>query len=186
LDEFRDKYVAKVASLKVGDPADPGTIIGPLINQKQATRLDSVVDQAVAAGARALLRGPVEGTLFSPAVLTDVTRDMAAYREEMFGPAVVLIPFETDEEAVRLANDSSYGLSGAVHTADLDRGVRLARELDTGMVHVNDASIHDEPIVAFGGEKASGIGRLNGQWSLDEFTTMKWVSVNHGRRQFPY
>ena len=186
LDEFRDKYLAKVASLKVGDPGDPDTIIGPLINQKQAARLDSVVEQAVAAGATTLLRGPVEGTLFSPAVLTDVTRDMTAYQEEMFGPAVVLIPFETDQEAVRLANDSNYGLSGAVHTADLDRGVRLARELDTGMVHVNDASIHDEPIVAFGGEKGSGIGRLNGQWSLDEFTTMKWVSVNHGRRQFPY
>jgi len=186
LDEFRDKYLAKVASLKVGDPGDPDTVIGPLINQKQAARLDSVVEQAVAAGATALLRGPVEGTLFSPAVLTDVTRDMTAYQEEMFGPAVVLIPFETDEEAVRLANDSNYGLSGAVHTADLDRGVRLAREIDTGMVHVNDASIHDEPIVAFGGEKGSGIGRLNGQWSLDEFTMMKWVSVNHGRRQFPY
>lgn len=186
LDEFRDKYLAKVASLKVGDPGDPDTVIGPLINQKQAARLDSVVEQAVAAGATALLRGPVEGTLFSPAVLTDVTRDMTAYQEEMFGPAVVLIPFETDDEAVRLANDSNYGLSGAVHTADLDRGVRLAREIDTGMVHVNDASIHDEPIVAFGGEKGSGIGRLNGQWSLDEFTMMKWVSVNHGRRQFPY
>jgi vanillin dehydrogenase len=185
-DEFRDKYVAKVASLKVGDPADPETIIGPLINKKQAQRLNAVVEQAVAAGATALLRGPVDGALFSPAVLTDVTRDMDAYQQEMFGPAVVLIPFDTDEQAIELANDSHFGLSGALHTRDLDRGIQLARQVETGMIHVNDASIHDEPIVAFGGAKQSGIGRLNGQWSLDEFTEMKWVSVNHGRRQFPY
>jgi aldehyde dehydrogenase (NAD+) len=185
-DEFRDKYVAKVASLKVGDPAEPDTIIGPLINEKQASRLNGVVEQAVHAGATALLRGAVDGTMFAPAVLTDVTPDMTAYKEEMFGPAVVLIPFDSEDEAVRLANDSAYGLSGAVHTRDIDRGVRVARQIETGMVHVNDASIHDEPIVAFGGAKGSGIGRLNGQWSLDEFTVMKWVSVNRGRRQFPY
>jgi aldehyde dehydrogenase (NAD+) len=119
-------------------------------------------------------------------VLTDVTREMDAYQQEMFGPAVVVIPFDTDEDAVRLANDSDYGLSGAVHTGDIDRGMRVARQVDTGMIHINDASIHDEPIVAFGGAKNSGVGRLNGQWSLDEFTVMKWVSVNHGRRQFPY
>jgi aldehyde dehydrogenase (NAD+) len=185
-DEFQQKYVAKVASLKVGDPAEPDTIVGPLINERQAERLDAVVEQAVSAGATALLRGPVEGTLFAPAVLTDVTREMDAYQQEMFGPAVVVIPFDTDEDAVRLANDSDYGLSGAVHTGDIDRGMRVARQVDTGMIHINDASIHDEPIVAFGGAKNSGVGRLNGQWSLDEFTVMKWVSVNHGRRQFPY
>jgi aldehyde dehydrogenase (NAD+) len=185
-DEFQQKYVAKVASLKVGDPAEPDTIVGPLINERQAERLDAVVEQAVSAGATALLRGPVEGTLFAPAVLTDVTREMDAYQQEMFGPAVVVIPFDTDEDAVRLANDSDYGLSGAVHTGDIDRGMRVARQVETGMIHINDASIHDEPIVAFGGAKNSGVGRLNGQWSLDEFTVMKWVSVNHGRRQFPY
>jgi aldehyde dehydrogenase (NAD+) len=73
-----------------------------------------------------------------------------------------------------------------VHTSDLDRGVALARRVQTGMVHVNDCTIHDEPNVAFGGEKQSGLGRLNGDWSLDAFTTLQWVSVNHGRRQFPY
>lgn len=186
MDEFRDRYVAKVASLAVGDPAAPDTIVGPLINERQATGLNRMVESAVNDGATALLRGPLTGSLLAPAVLTDVTPQMEVSKEEMFGPVAVLIPFDTDEEAVAIANASEYGLSGAVHTGDVERGVRVARQIDTGMIHVNDASIHDEPIVAFGGSKHSGIGRLNGQWSLDEFTTMKWVSVNRGRRQFPY
>jgi len=144
-----------------------------------------MVESAVSSGATALLRGPLTGSLLAPAVLTDVTPDMEVSKEEMFGPVAVLTPFDTDEEAVAIANASEYGLSGAVHTGDVERGVRVARQIDTGMVHVNDASIHDEPIIAFGGSKHSGIGRLNGQWSLDEFTTMKWVWVNRGRRQFP-
>lgn len=184
--EFRERYVTKVASLPVGDPAAAETIIGPLINERQAVGLNRMVDAALDAGATALLHGSIEGSLLAPTVLTDVTPEMQVSREEMFGPVAVLIPFETDDEAVALANASEYGLSGAVHTRDLDRGLRVARRIDTGMIHVNDASIHDEPIVAFGGSKHSGIGRLNGQWSLDEFTTMKWVSVNRGRRQFPY
>lgn len=186
MDEFRERYVAKVASLTVGDPAAPDTIIGPLINERQAQGLNRMVGSAVDAGATALLRGTLTGSLLAPAVLTDVTPEMDVSREEMFGPVAVLIPFDTDDEAVAIANASEYGLSGAVHTGDVERGMRVARQIDTGMIHVNDASIHDEPIVAFGGSKHSGIGRLNGQWSLDEFTTMKWVSVNRGRRQFPY
>jgi aldehyde dehydrogenase (NAD+) len=94
--------------------------------------------------------------------------------------------FDDEEQALAMANDTPFGLSGAVHTRDLDRGVEFAKRIETGMVHVNDTSIHDEPIVAFGGEKQSGLGRLNGEWSLAEFTTLKWISVNRGRRMFPY
>ncbi len=185
-DRFVERFVAKVRSLAVGDPANDATILGPLITKDQATRLDSVVDDAIASGARAALRGRVEEAMFDPVVLVDVTRDMEVARQELFGPVVCMIPFSDDEEAAEIANDTSFGLSGAVHTGNLDRGVALAKRIRTGMIHVNDATIHDEPIVAFGGERQSGLGRLNGYWSLEEFTTFKWISVNHGRRRFPY
>jgi vanillin dehydrogenase len=185
-EEFAERYVDKVRSLPVGDPREDTTVLGPLITAKQAENLNAVVDRAVADGATAMLRGEVNGGLFDPVVLRDVTPDMDVAQRELFGPVVSLIPFKDDDDAVEIANNTQFGLSGAVHTSDLERGVALAKRVQTGMIHVNDCTIHDEPIVAFGGEKQSGLGRLNGSWSLDEFTTMKWVSVNHGRRRFPY
>jgi len=185
-EDFLERYVAKVSTLKVGNPRDEDTVIGPLITPKQAENLNAMVDRAIADGARAAIRGEVDGGIFDPVILVDVDPDSEVAQKELFGPVVSVIPFKTDDEAVEIANNSNFGLSGAVHTSDIDRGVSLARRVQTGMIHVNDCTIHDEPIVAFGGEKQSGLGRLNGGWSLDEFTTMRWVSVNHGRRQFPY
>jgi aldehyde dehydrogenase (NAD+) len=185
-DEFAEKYVAKAASLPVGNPRDPETIIGPLINQRQADVLASQVEQGIGEGARPLLRGEVDGTLFHPTVLADVTPEMSVAQEELFGPVACLMVFDTEDEAVAIANNTRYGLSGAIHTRDLDHGVELAKRINTGMIHINDTTIHDEPIVPFGGDKHSGIGRLNGEASLAEFTTLKWISVHHGRRQFPY
>src|SRR5699024_8802718 len=114
--------LTKVKSLTVGDPAAPETVIGPLINERQSSRLAAVVDRAVDEGAHALVRGDVDGTLFGPTVLADARPDMEISRVEMFGPVVLIMEFETDDDAVRLANDSDYGLSGAVHTSDIDRG----------------------------------------------------------------
>lgn len=185
-DEFTEKFVAKVATLKVGDPADPATHIGPLINSSQADAVTKTVDQTLAAGARALLHGGTDGNLVSPTVLTDLPADSPALRQEIFGPVALLVPFDGEEEAVRIANDTPYGLSGAVHTADVERGVRFARQIDSGMFHVNDGTVHDEPIVPFGGEKYSGVGRLNGESTVDAFTTQKWISVQHGRSRFPF
>ncbi|SCL36158.1 aldehyde dehydrogenase (NAD+) [Micromonospora rhizosphaerae] len=184
--EFLDRYVAKVASLTVGDPRDERTIIGPLINQRQADNLQRLVEQGIADGGRPVLRGTVSRTLFEPVILADVTPGMPIAQAELFGPVVCVIPFDNDDEAVAIANDTPFGLSGAVHTRNLDYGVELAKRIQTGMIHINDTSIHDEPIVAFGGEKQSGLGRLNGEWSLEEFTALKWISVHRGRRQFPY
>lgn len=184
--EFTEKYAQKVASLTVGDPRDPQTIIGPVINDRQAKNLEALIEKGIAEGATPLLKGNVHGRLLEPTILADVTTDMSVSQEELFGPVVCVIPFETEEEAIDIANNTRFGLSGAVHTSNLERGVELAKKVHTGMIHVNDLTINDEPIVAFGGEKQSGIGRLNGEWSLEEFTTLKWISVNYGQRNLPY
>ncbi|GAA0925577.1 aldehyde dehydrogenase family protein [Streptomyces thermoalcalitolerans] len=185
-EEFSEKFAAKVRSLKVGDPSDPQTVIGPVINSIQANALSNVVEQALAEGATALVRGSINGNLVEPSVLTGLPAGSSLLRQEVFGPVAFIVPFDGDEEAVRIVNDTPYGLSGAVHTADIERGVAFAQRIDTGMFHVNDGTVHDEPIVPFGGEKHSGVGRLNGETTVDAFTTVKWISVQHGRSRFPF
>jgi aldehyde dehydrogenase (NAD+) len=185
-DEFTERFVAKVRTLRAGDPQDPRTVIGPLINSQQAESVSATVEQAVSEGATALLHGRTTGNLVEPSVLTDVPAGSELLRQEVFGPVAFLIPFDGEEEAVRIVNDTPYGLSGAVHTGDVERGVAFAQQIDAGMFHVNDGTVHDEPVVPFGGEKHSGLGRLNGESTVDAFTTQKWISVQHGRSGFPF
>ncbi|MCL3998605.1 aldehyde dehydrogenase family protein [Streptomyces lavenduligriseus] len=185
-EEFTEKFVAKVKSLKVGDPRDPQTVIGPVINSAQAAAISGTVEQALAEGATALVRGGTTDNLVEPSVLTGVPAESPLLQQEVFGPVVFLIPFDGEEDAVRIVNGSPYGLSGAVHTGDIERGVAFAKRIDTGMFHVNDGTVHDEPIVPFGGEKHSGVGRLNGETTLEAFTTVKWISIQHGRSGFPF
>ncbi|MFJ9931033.1 MULTISPECIES: aldehyde dehydrogenase family protein [Streptomyces] len=185
-DEFTEKFVAKVRTLKVGDPRDPETVIGPVINSAQANALSGVVEQALAEGATALVHGTTTNNLVEPSVLTGVPADSSLLQQEVFGPVVFLVPFDGEEEAVRIVNDTPYGLSGAVHTGNVERGVAFAKRIDSGMFHVNDGTVHDEPIVPFGGEKNSGVGRLNGETTLEAFTSVKWISVQHGRSGFPF
>ncbi len=184
--KFLEQYSAKVSKLKVGNPRDEDTIIGPLINKRQADFLAKQIDEGVRQGAKPVLRGKIEGNMASPTILADVTPAMSVAKDEMFGPAVCVMPFDTVQEAIDMANDSRFGLSGAIHTSDVEYGAELAKQIRTGMVHINDGTINDEPVVAFGGEKDSGFGRLNGRWALEEFSTLKWVSVQHKPRQFPY
>jgi acyl-CoA reductase-like NAD-dependent aldehyde dehydrogenase len=184
--QFVEKYVSRVSKLQVGDPRDPKTDIGPLINQAQAATLEKQIQRGIDEGARPALRGKVEGNMVSPTILADVSPKMWIAQNEMFGPAVCVIPFDSPEEAIRIANDSPFGLSGAIHTRDVERGAEMAKQIDSGMVHINDGTINDEPIIAFGGEKASGVGRLNGRWALEEFTTLKWISVQHQLRHYPF
>ncbi|MEK5057070.1 aldehyde dehydrogenase [Paenibacillus sp. FSL H7-0326] len=185
-EQFISMFKEKVAALKVGDPSDPETVIGPVINRRQAETLEKLIAKGIEEGAVPLLQGKISGRMVEPTILIDVNPEMIVAQDELFGPVVSIIPFETEEEAIDIANDTRFGLSGAVHTSNLERGVELAKKVHTGMIHVNDITINDEPIIAFGGEKQSGLGRMNGAWSLDEFTTMKWISVIYGQRKFPY
>lgn len=184
--KFLEKFVDQVSKLKAGDPRDPKTDLGPLINQRQAEAFSRQVQQGIDGGARVALRGKVEGNVASPTIFADVKPGMWIAQNEMFGPAVCVMPFDTPEDAIRIANDSPYGLSGAIHTRDAEYGAELAKQIESGMVHVNDGTINDDPLIAFGGEKASGVGRLNGKWALEEFTTLKWVSVQHKTRHYPF
>jgi acyl-CoA reductase-like NAD-dependent aldehyde dehydrogenase len=184
--QFLEKYVQRVSGLKVGDPRDPQTDIGPLMNKAQADTLARQIQKGVDEGAKPVLRGKAEGNLVSPTIFADVKPEMYVAQNELFGPAVCVMPFDTEEEAIAMANNSPYGLSGAIHTRNLEHGAELAKEIDSGMIHVNDGTISDEPTIAFGGEKASGIGRLNGRWALEEFTTLKWISVQRTHRHYPF
>lgn len=186
-DEFVAKFVQKTATLKTGNPVeDPEVVIGPLINRRQAEKVAHLVDTAVQEGASVALAGSVDGNLVTPFVLTGVKNNMTIAQNEVFGPVASIIPFDTDEEAIQLANDSQSGLSGSVYTNDIERGIEVAKRIQTGMIHVNDQSVNDEPIIAFGGEKSSGIGRFGGEWTLEEFTTVKWISVQKQPRTYPF
>ncbi|MEU8678960.1 aldehyde dehydrogenase family protein [Streptomyces sp. NPDC048560] len=184
--EFTERFTAAVAGLRTGDPRDPDTRIGPVISAFQADSLTALVDQAIADGATALVRGRTRGNLVEPTVLAGLSEDSPLLVQEIFGPVALLVPFEGEDEAVRIVNDSPYGLSGAVHTGDVERGVRFARRIVSGMFHVNDSTVQDDPLVAFGGEKMSGMGRLNGEAAVEAFTTQKWMSIQHGRTHFPF
>jgi acyl-CoA reductase-like NAD-dependent aldehyde dehydrogenase len=183
---FLDKFVDRVSRLKAGDPRNPETDLGPLINQRQAETFTKQVQRGIDEGARVVLQGKVEGNVASPTIFADVKPDMWVAQNEMFGPAVSVMPFDTAEEAIEIANNSPYGLSGSIFTRDAESGAQLAKQFESGMVHVNDGTINDDPLIAFGGEKASGVGRLNGKWALEEFTTFKWISVQHKQRHYPF
>ena len=183
---FTKKFVEKVQRLKVGDPQDPDTIIGPLINQEQVDKLHKQVQEAIKQGARLVCGGKYDGRCYYPTVLTNVTPDMNIAREETFGPVAPIIVVEDADEAVRVANDSRFGLSAGVITSDFQKGLEIAERLESGMVHINDSSVLDEPQVPFGGMKESGYGRHGGRAAIEEFTELRWISIQRTPRQYPF
>ncbi|MDB1089833.1 aldehyde dehydrogenase family protein [Streptomyces sp. ACA25] len=186
-DEFVERFVAQARGLRAGDPRDEKTQLGPVINDKQRDAVQEKVSRAVEQGGRLLLSGDPEGPagrVLPPHVLTG-GQDIATAAEEVFGPVATIIRAEDEEDALRLANDTEYGLSSGVFTRDLERGVRFAQRVEAGMTHVNDTTVHDDVNAAFGGEKASGLGRFGGHWVFDEFTTEHWISVQPAPRELP-
>jgi acyl-CoA reductase-like NAD-dependent aldehyde dehydrogenase len=179
-EEFTAKFAAKVASLPHGDPADPGTVIGPVITQRSADRVAALVAEAVEAGAR--VRAGGDGV---PHVLDGVTPQMRIFTEEIFGPAVVVTTVADDDEAVAIANDTEHGLTAGILTEDARRGLALARRIRTGIVHVGNQTVDDAPQVPFGGVKASGYGRFGGRWGIESFSATRWVTVAGGHGHFP-
>jgi aldehyde dehydrogenase (NAD+) len=185
-DAFLDRFVQRVRTLKVGNPDEPDTVIGPIINQSQLDRLVARIGKAPEAGARLVVGGEPHELVLPPHVFADVTNDMDLAREEIFGPVAPVIRAVGADEALRIANDTAYGLAGAVFTRNLDRGAHFAQQMQVGMAHVNDQSVVDLPNSPFGGEKNSGIGRFNGTWVIEAFTTDQWVTVQHTPRRYPW
>lgn len=185
-DDFVERFLAHVKTLNVGDPSKADTAVGPIINEKQVKSLKEKIAKAQEEGANMILSGDIDGQVVPPHIFSEVTRDMDLSRNEVFGPLVGIIRAKDEDDALSIANDSMYGLSSAVFTADMQKGLRFARGIRAGMTHINDISVNDESNVPFGGEKNSGIGRFNGEWVLEEFTRTHWISMQHTPRDYPF
>ncbi|MBL4827220.1 MAG: aldehyde dehydrogenase family protein [Spongiibacteraceae bacterium] len=185
-EEFCKRFALKVAELKVGSPREPGVIIGPLIRPSQPEFIQGLVEGAVNEGAVLLTGGEHYDSYYLPTVLKNVTQTMKIFRTECFGPVASVIKAKDHLHALGLANDSEYGLSAALLTNDLNKAMLLSEEIESGMVHINGPTVRDEAVVPFGGVKNSGFGREGGQYAMDEFTELKWITIQTGQQQFPF
>lgn len=185
-DKFAARFAAKVATLTAGDPTRPGHVLGALVLPDAAVRCRELIDDAVAAGAQLLVGGQVEGALMQPTVVDQVEPSMRIFREESFGNLVSVVRVGSEQEAVEVANDTEYGLSAAVFTRDLNRGLRVAERVMSGICHINGPTVHDEAQMPFGGVKASGYGRFGGKAAIEEFTELRWVTIQQGNRHYPF
>jgi len=184
-DKFLDQFLARVRKLKVGSTTEKDNILGPVINDRAVDRLEEQFADAKSKGAKVLVGGEIEGRFVSPTVFAGVTPDMLLYQQESFGPVCSIFKAKNDEEAIRIANDSEYGLTAGVMSEDEGRGLAIVNQLDTGNCHVNCAPVNDEPHVPFGGFKASGSGKHGGRWSMETFTETRWITMDRGGRPFP-
>jgi acyl-CoA reductase-like NAD-dependent aldehyde dehydrogenase len=186
-DELTARLAEKAAHLPSGDPRDPGTLIGPLITSSAAERVADLVDEAASEGAKVLAGGGrPKGAVYPASVVSQVAPKMRIDAEEIFGPVCTVLTVEDETEAIAVANSTSYGLSAGVLTEDLRRGFDVARRLHTGIVHVNDQSVDDEPQAPFGGVGESGYGRFGGRAGMESFTELRWITLQQGHRPFPF
>ena len=184
-DAFADKLAAKVSTMKTGDPREGNTPLGAVIDQKTVEKVNGLIDDAVSKGAVILTGGKATSVLMPATVLDKVTADMAIYSEESFGPVVAMIRAKDEADAVRVANDSEYGLSAAVFTRDAARGMKVAGKIQSGICHVNGPTVHDEAQMPFGGVGASGYGRFGGKAGIDQFTELRWITVETEPGHYP-
>ncbi|MEA2907155.1 MAG: vanillin dehydrogenase [Alphaproteobacteria bacterium] len=185
-DEFLQKFAAKARSLPAGDPREGDVVLGSLVNQDAVNHVRSLIDDALAKGARLVTGGEVSGTVMSACVLDEVTPAMRVYGEETFGPVAIVLRAKDAEDAVRIANDTEYGLAAAVFGRDVVRALAVARRIETGICHVNSSTVHDEPHVPFGGTKSSGYGRFGGKAAIEHFTELRWITIATGKQDYPF
>jgi len=185
-DEFVRRLSAKAKTLTLRDPAEGPAVLGSVVDERAARRVEDLIADAVAKGAQVSAGGKNDGTLMHATVVDRVTPAMRIYDEESFGPVVTIIRAENDEDALSIANDTEYGLSAAIFSRSFDRAWALARRVQSGICHINGPTVHDEPQMPFGGTKASGYGRFGGAAAIDEFTNLRWITVQTGDRHYPF
>jgi benzaldehyde dehydrogenase (NAD) len=184
-DEFVAKFAAKAKSLPHGDPRGH-VVLGALVTADAVARNKALLEDAVAKGARLVAGGEFSGPVVSATLLDGVTPDMRIYQEESFGPVKPIVRVKGVDEAVRVANDTEYGLSAAVFGRDVVRALGVAKRIRSGICHINAPTVHDEGQMPFGGTKASGYGRFGGKAAIDEFTELRWVTIQTGPHPYPF
>jgi benzaldehyde dehydrogenase (NAD) len=184
-DAFVAKFKAKVATMATGNPRAGKTPLGAVIDLKSVQHVESLVADAVGHGAAKISGGTADGVLMPATVIDKVTSSMKLFREESFGPVVAIVRARDEADAIALANDTEYGLSAAVFTKDTVRGLRVAKQINSGMCHINGPTVHDEAQMPFGGVKASGYGRFGGKAGIDSFTELRWITIETQPGHFP-
>jgi acyl-CoA reductase-like NAD-dependent aldehyde dehydrogenase len=185
-DEFVEKFAARAAALTTGDPiSDPTTVIGPMITPASGPRINDMIEDAVAKGAKVVTGGAADGATMTPTLVDRVTADKDIYDQETFGPITTVVRVTGADEALRVANDTEYGLAAAVFGRDTHRALQVAMRIEAGHVHVNGATVQNEAQAPYGGMKNSGYGRFDGRAVINEFTDLKWITVEPADQPYP-
>jgi benzaldehyde dehydrogenase (NAD) len=184
--DFSRRFAVKAGSLASGDPRAGKTPLGAVVDERAVDHLNGLIDDATSKGARIIAGGKATSVLMPATAVDGVTSAMKLYREESFGPVVALIRARDEADAIRLANDSEYGLAAAVFTRDTARGLRVARQIRSGICHINGPTVHDEAQMPFGGVGASGYGRFGGKAGIDQFTELRWITMETLPGHYPF
>jgi vanillin dehydrogenase len=185
-DDFVARLGRKAESLAAGNPSNSNVALGPLITTEAAVRVKELIADAVSRGAKLVAGGQVDGSVVQATVLDHVTPEMRIYREESFGPVAPVVRVRSVEEAIRIANDTEYGLSAAVFGRDVNRALHVAKRIESGICHINGPTVQDEAQIPFGGTKESGYGRFGGRAAINEFTELRWITIETEPHHYPF
>ncbi|WP_250490572.1 aldehyde dehydrogenase [Caballeronia sp. INML2] len=180
-----EKLADKARALVAAPPTDASAALGALVSAQAAERVAALIDDARAQGARIITSGETKGAVMQPVIVDGVRAEMKLYAEESFAPVLTVQRVDNDEEAIRVANDSEFGLSAAIFSSDIARALELAKRVESGICHINGPTVHDEAQMPFGGVKSSGYGRFGSKASIAEFTDLRWITIQTGERHYP-